>query len=92
MFPTKSVHETPRCCVCFVKVRLGRTFGRCPSCMRGLSPIYRGQLEAMSFSERQAEYDRTANCHDRPKWTWEGDEESLIAADERRVQEEKENG
>jgi hypothetical protein len=87
MFPTKSAHETPRCCVCFASVPLGLDFGRCAVCRRGMAASYKTKLQAMSRAERQQEYTTTAK-HDRPPWTWEGNEGALIAEDEQRTREE----
>jgi len=42
-----------------------------------MSNTLRKHLNSLSRAERELEYAKTAN-HDRPKWTWEGNEAALI--------------
>jgi len=72
-------HEPKLCCVCGVSRRF--VYGRCPSCLKGISPQLLNRLRAMPRTEREAVYRETAN-HPRPRWVYEGHEDELIAEQE----------
>jgi hypothetical protein len=89
MWRMRHVPNVKRCCVCFVKVPLGLTFGRCAACGRGMAPAYRDYLQGLSREERELEYNKTADHHPRPKWTYENEagEAELIAETEKQNKE-----
>lgn len=65
------------CCVC--RMKLVWQYGRCVSCYRGMSPVLLAHLKTLDRSARALEYQTVAAHDPLPKWTWEGDEDALVA-------------